>query len=359
MNTMDINKVFTIDCGKNCITYYNSSNNESGYITKTELFNLPQTLEKGFTIIGECSHIGTPRSKYSLAQPFTEEELFEWYNNLERNQIKLKLFPQKSTPRACVYSGYKKSDIDDPKAIFKLIADFPEKKLMNPPLSFNPKKEIRYFWDRKDKVNKVLNVARMDNYDIQGFRKDSNTKFILDNIYYIYDNLQPDARVCFGLKFYNKKDELKIKTQSSWSFNMAQMYSVLGSLVDYEGNFIDNEKPLVNNYKWKRYVLCSTPFHFRGGLLRSNIYYHGQKNYIISQGKLYDFDFKRKVKIDKESIVIKRGNFTKEEDAFFLKHRKIYCRAIMDLYSLYKDMIKANMYPGLEYEDSYNLTYTT
>ena len=74
--------------------------------------------------------------------------------------------------------------------------------------------------------------------------------------------------------------------------SMTQLYSILATLRDYDGILrtkLDgsNERP-----GWKyimRFILCMSPFHFKGGIARSNLYYHGARNWIISTVEsLYD-----------------------------------------------------------------------
>ena len=110
--------IFVIDCGKNTATIYDAQKDESKQITHAEVLNKPFELPKGSLIISENAHLGVPRTKKSRSQPFTAELLLEFYSNCLNNNITLKLFPQKTTPNACSYSGLEKSDLNDPKSIY-------------------------------------------------------------------------------------------------------------------------------------------------------------------------------------------------------------------------------------------------
>jgi hypothetical protein len=78
------------------------------------VLELHKRLEPNSTLICEYAHLGCDRKPLSLSQPFIADELKQIYNDLEKNSIKLKLFPQQSTPRACAYSGLPKLDDNDP-----------------------------------------------------------------------------------------------------------------------------------------------------------------------------------------------------------------------------------------------------
>lgn len=351
---MNIHRTIVIDCGKNNAAYYDPRTENSKIISHEDLLNLHSILglSKGDTIVGEYSHIGCPRGDFSLSQPFKADILLNWYKKLAYADVSLKMFPQKSTPRACSNSGLEKNDLNDCKSIWQLLRDNPEISLMNPPRSFDESSFIKEMWEWKDLTNKILNIARWDTYDLQEKGTDLNTLWILDHLYEIYNGLSEEARDCFDFVFYKKKgkeNELKIRTQNSWSFAMAQIYSILASMQyhcpienkikirtrETTGNFL-------KNYHFKRYIVCMSPFHLKGGVARSNLYYHGMRNWIASKAKNADLNFKRKVesKDSKDKVTIRRGHFTPEEDAFFVKYRAIYSHSIIEMYSLLKDILQ-------------------
>ena len=163
-------KMYTLDCGKNTATLYN------GEIVKTishkEVLCLAGHLEAGSTLVGEYAHFGCPRKELSRAQPFTEDQLLKWYNDLRANNITLKLFPQQSTVRACISAfGVKKvkengklvkkvtkGDNTDPEAIYKIIKKHSNISLMNPPKSFGFDKVgcLRDTWMKMIKIQNGL-----------------------------------------------------------------------------------------------------------------------------------------------------------------------------------------------------------
>ncbi len=155
---------YVLDCGVNQSTLFNSKTKEVIRITHDEVLELHKRLEPNSTLICEYAHLGCDRKPLSLSQPFTSDELKQIYNDLEKNSIKLKLFPQQSTPRACAYSGLPKLDDNDPVSIYNLVQDFPEISMMNPPKDFKPSKKREWSWRMKDQVNYTLNLARRYKY---------------------------------------------------------------------------------------------------------------------------------------------------------------------------------------------------
>ena len=333
------NKIYTIDCGKNSATIYDGTIVKT--VSREELLSLPSSLEGGSTLIGEYSHFGCPRRELSLSQPFTEQELLVWYRDLKQNNVQLKLFPQQSTPRACVYTfGYevdelgnrrvKKSDETDPIAIFNLVRDFPNTSLMNPPASFAEDKlrEEGNFW--KSKTNAILNEARTS-YQNKGF-EDANTTWLNENLDVIATQLSPTTKSVFGLDKVYKVGKLKGELKRT-QMRVPQLYSVLSLMRTHQGELRKRElTSALPGWKFiKRYVLCMSPCHFKGGVGRSNLYWHGLRHWVIARAKENDqLNLKGK----------NRGEFSKAEDAAYLKYRAQYCAAIKELFVTFKIMLE-------------------
>jgi hypothetical protein len=264
------------------------------------------------------------------------------YSRFASKNISLKLFPQQSTPRATSFSGLAKSDLDDPKSIYLLLKNFPQISLMNPPKSFEINDITEEGWAWKDTTNKILNVARRYSYESD---EDANSIFVRDNINHIYENLSPVARDVFGLQLFKKTSKHGIEGSINLNkMNMCQIYSILAIFRDFDGQLrlYRNTNRFPSNYFIKRYVLCMTPFHFRGGVARSNLYYHGAMNWIIKKAKEdHNINLKRKISItdengEKSERVIRRGHFTEQEDAIFLHYRKQYSKSIFELINFFK-----------------------
>tara|TARA_R110000824_G_scaffold258772_1_gene447670 strand:- start:223 stop:1296 length:1074 start_codon:yes stop_codon:yes gene_type:complete len=348
-------RVYVLDCGVNQSTLFDSSTGEVTHVSHDEVLKLHERLDTESTLVCEYAHLGCPRGERSLSQPFEAEQLLTLYRDLEDAGIILKLFPQQSTPRACSYSKLPKNDKNDPRSIYNLLKDFPEISLMNPPSSFEVSDKRQLSWDMKDDINYTLNLARRYKYLD---KEDENTKLIESLMSEMESELSESTKEIFGVAncryLKGQKDEIKdgvLKKGRSvgdirWAkVSMTQLYSVLACLQDQEGKLrLVNGK--LSSWKFiKRYVLGMTPFHFRGGVARSNLYYHGMKNYIISEGKEVGLILKGKsrggfFKDDKKTF--REGTkFTKQEDDFFLQHRKVYNNAIRELYRFFECRLSA------------------
>lgn len=328
----------TIDCGQNGATIYSGNEQRRAVkISFEDLFNLPNTLPKGSSIWGERAHFGVPREEDSKAQYFTSDQLLKFYSDCKEKGIDLRFYSERLIPKMLTYAGFgqdEKSDFIDPVAAYEYIMARPNVRgtLMKPPKSFDPdplRDEGHAF---RETTNKHLNVARFNNYE------NPNAKWIKDNIDEIAKQLSCTAKSAFGL---DEKSHFKIKAkQGQINLNkvkLPQMYSVLATLKDLRGNLRLRDNPKMYNKElpgWKfikKYVIPMSPFHFRGGVARSNLYHHGMKNWINMKIKeTHSYDIKKK----------DRGNFSQEEDYIFNKYRTQYCNSIHELFHVFKDMIQ-------------------
>ena len=338
---------YVLDCGVNQSTLYDSKNDIVTTISHEEVLELYKTLEANSVLVCEYAHLGCPRGERSLSQPFTAAELLNLYDNLKQNNITLKLFPQQSTPRDCAYSGMEKSDENDVKSIYLLLQDFPEISLMNPPTSFDVSEKRQTSWQLKDNINYTLNLARRFKYLDED---DENTKLLKSLMSEMESELSDNTKDAFGLTncryTNNRKGKWKVGDVCWNKISMPQIYSVLSCLQDENGNLRKVNGKLPSWKFAKRYLLGMTPFHFRGGVARSNLYYHGMKNYIIRKAKDAGVKLKSKKRggfFDDDGKTFKEGTkFTKEEDNCFLMHRKNYHDAIRELYRFFQNRLSVD-----------------
>lgn len=339
-----INKLVVLDCGKNESTIYDGK--ECTRLSHQEVLNLPDVLEPGTTLVSEMAHLSVPRTMQSLAQPFTATELQTFYGRCRQKGIHLKFFPQKSTPRAQKYSNLPKSDDTDPIAIYNLIQDFRQISLMKPRKDFKDDPIRVEGWSMKSYMNMLLNFARRYEYQHE---LDQNSQWIRDNIEKICDKLSDQAKLAFGLTDdarYKRKDSKRGIEAGDMNFNnvnLNQIYAVLSTL---QGRITENgemvsiiSEPIKRKSTqtlpgWdfaRRHLLCMTPNHMRGGVARSNLYYHGARNWIAAQAKKDGFLLKGK----------NRGEFSKQEDEAFLRYRRIYRRSIKELFVAIKSILES------------------
>lgn len=334
--------MYVLDCGKNSSTLYNSEDDTCKVISHQEVLDLPNTLPEWSNIICEYAHLGCPREAKSKAQPFTGDQLLKLYKDFEKRNIKLRLFPQQSTPRAQNYSQLPKSDLNDPKSIYLLLKDFPKISLMTPPEKFGISKLRQESYDFKDETNFILNIARKQDYD----PSNANFKFLEKHATEIFNNLPKFVEDAFSKKgsFRFKKGNKNKKYEAGdINFNqmkLSQIYSILCLLQDYDGNLRLREKTgRLAGWKFiKNYVLCMSPFHLKGGVARSNLYFHGLRHWVSRKAA-------EELGVTKKYFVSKRRGgyyksedgayvepFTTLEDDIYLKYRRQYCKAVKLLY---------------------------
>jgi hypothetical protein len=339
-------KLIVLDCGKNESTIYDGKSCKR--LSHREVLNLPNILEEGTLLVSEVAHLSVPRTMKSLAQPFTQSELQTLYKGCRDKGIKLSFFPQKSTPRAQKYSNLEKSDETDPVAIYNLLQDFEQISLMNPRESFSVSPVRQEGWGMKSHMNSLLNFARRYEYKHE---LDENSQWIRYNIEKLCARLSNEAKSCFGLgddsRYKRKNSKLGVEA-GDMNFNnknlkINQIYAVLSTL---QGKIVENgemvcivDEPIVrdstkNLAGWgfaKTHLLCMSPNHMRGGVARSNLYYHGAKNWIIARSK-------------EEGVMLagkNRGEFSQHEDQTFLKYRRMYTKSIKELFMAIKSILES------------------
>jgi hypothetical protein len=339
--------MIVLDCGKNTSTMYDSNTDTCLTVPHSVLLELPERLDSGSLVVCEYAHLGTPRTKSSRSQPFTADQLLELYSRFEEHDIELRLFPQQSTPRACTYSGLAKSDENDPKSIYIFLRDHEHliSTLMKPPKSFGNSPFKDEANEYKKLTNALINCARRDD---NPYTEDGCSKFIIENFDLFYNNLSEKAKDIFQFQKYktNGKSWRKGDPQLS-KLKMPQVYAVVCTLKDDEGNtrIRPHTGEIAGWHYTKRHIFCMTPNHLKGGVARSNLYYHGIMPYVNRKGKENGFDFQRKVQRAgyEKPVVIRRGDMTPEEDAFFVARRKEYCDAIRELWQLTKKIITGDL----------------
>ena len=363
--------MYVLDAGKTKMTIYGKFEGEYKVLvmTREEVLALDQILPKDSLLVTEYSHGGCPQKELSLSQPFTAEQLLDWYDKLEEAGITLKLFPQKSTPRALTYGYYVlglfndidfedvKDDLRDPVMIYHFLQDHPLVSMMNPPTHFDTDPRLEEAWSMKGNMNRICNYARQfkaDNYEVHesGYilpeaeyriPDDGIIDFILNNMDEFYDELSPTARDVFGIH-KNKKGEIQVSTKKQWKIQMPQMYSVLSTLMNQKGDGELSPRPRTGDLAgWafvKRLLLCMTPFHLRGGVAASNYKHHGMKNWICKMAAAIDGVFlKEEGKNGKRTKFIPRAKFNEEQEQCFRKYRILYCNALREFWQLSKRII--------------------
>jgi hypothetical protein len=325
--------IFVADFGTNAWTVLNSTSQATTTMSPEEFHSL-QWLSKGDTLIAEHAHLGCVRTDLSLAQVYTKPLLEDFYDRASRKGCSVKLFPGSLTPKArAQYGGGEKSDDVDTRAIHHMVTNSPHVRLMNPPTSFEPTRSREAGWQFKDETNAVLNKARRFKYQDSG---DAIVQFLSVELKTIAARLSPAAKEAFDFDKISKRSGDFLKSDG----RINRLYTLTACFVHPNGTI--RQRPDTGGMpgiQWlRRNVLHTSPFHFRGGIARSNIYWHGFKNYAL-----------KKMGTRKASAVgkvLSHYDFTLEQDQEFRAHRKVFTGAMIEAMQVIRDLVRERSVNG-------------
>jgi len=358
------NKVIVIDLGKNSATYYNALTKELTSISHRDVLNLPSKYN-GYLFISEDAHLGTPQRSKSLAQSFSEKDILRFLASCKENDNLVYFFPQKLTYRALIYSNMEKSDDNDPIAIFNFLKNHHQTKLKNPPTSFKLSKVREEGYEFLKDCNLKNNFTRKGDGKGNIYLSDPISSYVLSHLDQLEKTLSEEAKFAFGLTWKNAKGQIIPtrytvgKKKGNWKLKSSDLkINLLCTIISPMKGVIARD-PETETYKFidglhkrkgtgeipswkfaKKYVFRFSPFHQNGGVARSNLVYHGLRNYAIQEAKNEGFDFKRK-KLDSkgEKVTISMGDFTPQELECHTKLRKNYCCYIKEVYNTFREML--------------------
>lgn len=361
------NKVIVVDLGQNSATYYNALTEEVTSISHRDVLNLPSKYN-GYLFISEDAHLGTPQKGKSLAQSFSEKDIFKFLALCKENDNLVYFFPQKLTYRALVYSNMLKSDDNDPIAIFNFLKNHPRTKLKNPPTSFTLSKVREEAYEFLRDCNLKNNITRKGDGKGNIYSGDPISSYVVSHLDQLEKVLSEEAKFAFGLTWKNAKGQIiptrysvgkkkgnwKLTKSSDLKINqLCTIISPMKGVIAWDSEtetyqFIDGlhkRKGTGEIPSWKfskKYIFRFSPFHQNGGVARSNLVHHGLKHYAIREAKKEGFNFERKVdKLDSkgEKATMSMGNFTPEELECYTKLRRNYCRYIKEAYNTFREML--------------------
>lgn len=328
--------IFTADFGGNAWTVYDSQNDNYLELSSKDFLDghwlRPQSL-----LVVEKAHLGTPRTKLSLAQPYTESELLSFYQLAKQKNVDVKLFPQGLTPkaRARYVESKKKTDKEDCRALHAMVVNESYVKLMNPPKSFQPSSSREAGWQFKDDTNAILNVARRFDYKAPD---DAISQFIEENIEAIAKRLSPTALEVFSM---SEDDRLENGSfgQAKYKPRMSKLYTLAAMYLNPDGTFRvradTGERPGI---EWlKKHVIGNSPFHFKGGIARSNLHWHGFRNYAIAR-----MGTRKKVETSNGKAkyqVVNYYDFDAQQNEEFRKHRREFFKAVSECLQVMRDLM--------------------
>jgi len=345
----------TIDCGRNSGVIYYVEENRHETLTHAQILDLPNQLPAGSFVAGERAHFAVPRTKKSLAQVFTEDQLLQFYYDFEQNNIKFRMSAHDNAPQARTYAQInkvipprskmepKKLDEYDTTALAYYLNthDRVRNALQKPPKTFDKSPRRKDGEAFREKLNENLNIARSEGYDPDSL---PTMKLIMDNAMNLYNYLSPRSREVLGFQPYKKGDGI---TKSS--IKPSTVYSIAGLVFDVDGIPMTRYDNAIPGWNFaRRYVLAFSPNHRRGGVAASNLKYHGFRSFVRKETKdRKDVNFSRKFKMpgskgENNKILIKRGHMTKKENEVFLELRKEYTTMVKEVHRFFVELACQN-----------------
>jgi hypothetical protein len=312
---------------------------QTGTITQLspEQFRTLAWLPNGAKLICEAAHLGTPRTDFSLAQVYTEQELLSLYAALTAKGCELRLFPQGITAKARAMAGINdKSDKGDLLAIAYYVQKFPNTPLKRPPTSFVTERRVEAGWTFKKENDGILNVARRFKY----FRHDDYVAlFVERNFDELASRLSNNAK-----EFVHLSDDYRSRKKGkSWnqdSTRKSRIYTLAALFLHPDG--YARRRPdtgTLPGINWlKRYVLHFSPFHFKGGIARSNLKWHAFRNEAINALGTRKASSKGKV--------LSHYDFNDDQHEQFRQCRKEFMGAVTETMQTIRDMVQEKLENG-------------
>mgnify|MGYP001197934622 FL=1 len=356
--------LFTADIGEGRLHVYDSGNDTFyGKLPKDDIIalNIPE-LQSGDTLVVECAHMREAHAK-TMAQAYIFDKLKELKQNADKLGIIVKLFPQKSTPKARkLYRGVNKEteeefhgfevDKDETAKFIKTYAMSPDEAdtrsiaqfLLNDQNAFHSLKTFiptkmkdfqnksQHIFDYIQEANDDINPAKSSGYGLdpkKPWYEDEVSKWIkkytvdggssifgytptiVDYLEKQYPNDYEELAKVLGLSIDKKSGKIKIENEN-------RIYTLTTTILRRNGSLRyreDNGK--VPYWKYvKAHLLGCKPYHMNQGVIASN-YKHwmrravseyafpGKKSALTSDfqvGMSYDEYFKLKearTKVDK------------------------------------------------------------
>lgn len=248
-------------------------------------------------IVGEQAHFAVPQNETNLAQPFTAEILKTFYKLCSKNNSRFMLFPQLMTTALKSWAETNR----------KIIADLHKAELPTKKGDVNDAIILMWFLIRENSISLALPYKDFGMSSVQEF---SNNVRVKSN--FILNCASKDARIYDGdggyyHEFARRSEDLWLDCGFKNKKWIKYCFSVLTLMFDDPGRTGSMEPHHYNEkfLRWKdfsQHVLRNTPFHFRGGRARSNIWRHFWRSFIhekFKKKKKENEFFKRAFKDDK------------------------------------------------------------
>jgi len=320
--------LFTADVGQGKVHIFDSNLNKFyGKLPQQDLINLNiPNIKSGDILVVEDAHLRESH-KFTMAQPFSFEELCKLQKNALLFGIKILLFPQKKTPTARKLAGYnpeymkknslfmREYSISTDEADVRSIASFlkRDKNALKSLKSFKPiqlkeyQKQNQHIFKYIQEANEDLNIARTQGYGFDPYYEydDAVHQFIENQKIELCSRL-----IGSGIFDLNCEDEfegeelmrilgLKYSSKGTGQLNAikseSRLYTIVASFLRPDGTlrFREFESGHKNHGeklfpKWKfvkaNYFGCK-PYHMNQGVAASNYKQHMRPGVSSFEGK--------------------------------------------------------------------------
>tara|TARA_B100000212_G_C27336143_1_gene516933 strand:+ start:210 stop:1271 length:1062 start_codon:yes stop_codon:yes gene_type:complete len=286
--------LFTADIGEGKLHVYDSGNDTfHEKLPKDDIIslNIPE-LQRGDTLVVECAHLREAHER-TMAQAYIFDKLKELKQNADKLGIIVKLFPQKSTPKARKLYGVEASDKSD-EVDTRAIASFllKDQNAFRALKTFIPTKMEDFQNDSHciflmiQKANDDINPAKSSGYGLdpkQPWYEDEVSKWIkkytidggssifgytptiVDYLEKKYPKDYEDLIWVLGLSVDKKTGKIKIENEN-------RIYTLTTTILRPNGSLRyreDNGK--VPYWKYvKAHLLGCKPYHMNQGVIASN-----------------------------------------------------------------------------------------
>lgn len=399
--------IHILDYGQNSWWYWNSQDHithgqytEAEKVSEDFVLSLASNLtSEDNVILSEVAHF-SPRTRKSKAQPLTATKLLDFSEELSSKNISLFLFSQDITPkllqsyRECVDIEAEKGDTHDPKylhwnlmknpSIITGATTIPERRFEEPTLedrrngivdsdtkTFFPQK-IQDIKSYRKRVNSILNSARMNEYSVVDPTEDSNTQWMLDNYQEIKSNLSETTRNILGFietDNVNYPRHIAKTGTVRWTDEFKHI-AVLTVLACIRDNISDEWITLRdNNFASSKFIsnnILGLRSRRKGsGTARSNIFYWCFRfwitKYCIEQNVelSYVSQTEKNKKGKPKSVKFSAYSLSNEDRKVYNKGRKLFKDAIMELYSVIRQMGYNEIRNGAAYCPIFNNSEVT
>lgn len=258
--------VVGIDFGSGDMHLYSSATGRAWKVPAPSAIAEILSLQRGTLVCGESAHLATPRTRKSLAQPFTADNLLALYSDAKDAGITIKLFPHYHSgtrARPWVAANFpdvhsaEKTDAADAMCIARYVLACNGISLADPPKSFSRDPKRDYGRAVREYSSIALNAERTTKYQGMFF------PHVID----------------LGDEIFRRCGRRIARTAC---YSIA---SLIATEVDgLPVKFVRHCRP-PGVELWWRHVARMTPFHHKGGLARSNLMRHAFRPFLRKFGK--------------------------------------------------------------------------